>query len=127
MMDGSGAVTVVKDGHEWFIKPWEGGCGGASATRRKTEEELEREYELMLRTTTASHFTKDRLLMCMDIAAEMRRLVARLNPERPPARAVRRDIQRKLKRLSQIQTALMWRPESDSRKFVQELDGLRSA
>lgn len=124
VMDGSGTAVVLNDGHQWTIEPWEGGGGFAVASRPQTEAESERARQRMLRCTFVDHFTKDRLLMCMDIAEQVRQLSARMRPDHPPARAARRSVQRKLKRLAQIQTSLLWHRGADSSLYEQELEQL---
>lgn len=127
VMDGSGTAVVVKDCHQWTVKPWEGGGGFAVASRPQTEAEIEHDRQRMLRSTFVGHFTKDRLQMCRGIAEQIRCLSARMSPDHPTARAARRDMQRKLKRLAQIQTYLMWHREADSSQYEQELEQLRRA
>ena len=127
VMDGSGTAVVVKDGHTWTITPWEGGGGFAVASRPQTESEIESERQRMLRRTFVDHFTKDRLLMCMDITEQVRALAAELRPDHPPARAARRTVQRKLNRLAQIQSALLLNRGADSSLYEQELKQLRHA
>ena len=80
----------------------------------------------MLRNTFVGHFTKDRLLMCMDIAEQVRKLSSQIHPDHPPARAARRSVQRKLNRLAQIQTALLLHQTANSSLYEQELKQLRS-
>ena len=94
VMDGSGSAVVMHNGHQWTVKPWEGGGGFAMASRLRTEEETKRDEPRMLRNTFVSHFTKDRLLMCMDIAEHVRKLSSQIHPDHPPARAARRSVQR---------------------------------
>ena len=127
VMDGSGSAVVMHNGHQWTVKPWEGGGGFAMASRLRTEEETKRDEQRMLRNTFVSHFTKDRLLMCMDIAEHVRKLSSQIHPDHPPARAARRSVQRKLNRLAQIQTALLLHRTADSSLYEQELKQLRSA
>lgn len=104
VMDGSGTSVVMHNGHEWTIKPWLGGGGFAVASRPRTEEEEEQANRRTLRRTYASHFTQDRLEMCMDIAEQVTALLAQMRPDHPPSRAVRRDVHRKLNRLAEMLT-----------------------
>ena len=127
VMEGSGSAIVLHNGHQWTVKPWLGGGGFAVASRPRTEEETKRDEQRMLRNTFVGHFTKDRLLMCMDIAEQVGQLSAQIRPDHPPARATRRSVQRKLNRLAKIQTALLWHPTADSSLYEQELKQLRSA
>ena len=126
VMAGSAAAVVVKDGHEWTITPWAGGGGFAVATRPQTKVEAERERQRMLRSTFVGHFSKDRLLMCIDIAGCVRKISAQMRPDHPPARSTRRSLQRKLNRLAQIQMELLWNRDADSSLYVQELKQLRA-
>lgn len=127
VMDGSGEAVVRKDGHTWTITPWEGGGGFAVASRPQTESEIESERQRMLRSTFVAHFTKDRLLMCMDIAEQVTSFLAQMRPDHPPSRAVRRDMHRKLNRLVEIQKDLLLRRTADSSLYEQELKELRAA
>lgn len=127
VMDGSGNAVVLNGGHEWTIKPWTDGGGFAVASRPQTEAEIERDRQRMLRNTYVGHFTKDRLLLCIDIAGQLRELAEQMRPDRPPARAARRSMQCKLKRLAQIQESLLCLRGADSTKHEQELKQLRSA
>lgn len=126
VMSGSGIAVVVKDGHQWTITPWEGGGGFAVATRPQTEKESERERKRMLRSTICPHFSKDRLLMCAEIAERVIQLSAQMRPDHPPARAVRRNIQRKLDRLAQMQMELLCNQSADANLFEQELKHLHA-
>lgn len=121
VMDGSGTALVTKDGHEWAIDPWKGGGGLATASRKLTEEEVERAEQRMLRTTFIGHFTKDRWLMCLDVADQLRQLSAQMRPDHPPARASRRALQRKLNQLALIQTDLLLNRSADVRSHKQAL------
>lgn len=127
VMDGSGSATVSKDGHQWTIKPWHGGGGFAVASRPETEEEIERERRRMLRSTFVGYFRKDRLMMCQTIAREIQYLTKRLSPNNPPPRAVRRDTQRRIRRLAEIQFALLTWAHADSSLYEQELEHLMFA
>lgn len=122
VMDGSGTAVVQKDGHQWTLKPWEGGGGYAVASRQKTEAEIEHERQRLLRNTFAGHFSKDRLLMCASIAAKVRGLCVEMRPDHPPSRAARRSLQGKLKRLAQIQTELLFDPAAVPSLYEQELN-----
>lgn len=126
VMDGSGVAVVVKDGHQWTITPWDGGGGFAVAARPQTEEETERDRLRVLRSTTCPHFSKDRLLMCVDISERVVQLLAQMSPEHPPTRAVRRNIRRKLDRLAQMQLELLCNRNADADLFEQELKHLHA-
>ena len=123
-MDGSGSAVVMNNVHQWTVKPWEGGRGFAVASRPQTDEETKREQQRMLRNTFVGHFTKDRLLMCMDIAEQIRQISAQMRPDHPPAREARRNVQRRLNRLTQIQRALLWQKEADSSFYLEEIKQL---
>lgn len=85
VMDGSGSAVVMHNGHQWTVKPWEGGGGFAVVSRQRTDEEIKKDEQRMLRHTFVGHFTKDRLLMCMDIAEQVghrRCMAGRISRER---------------------------------------------
>ncbi|WP_374410654.1 hypothetical protein [Hydrogenophaga sp.] len=121
VMDGSGVAVVMKDGHQWTITPWEGGGGFAMAERPKTKEEIERDWQRMLRRTFVGYFSEDRRIMCAQIAERLREISVLLRPDHPPARAMRRSLQRKLNRLAEIQMELLCNRNADSSRFEQEL------
>jgi hypothetical protein len=124
VMNGSGVALVSKDGHQWTVDPWKNGGGFAVASRKLTDVEADLAEQEMLRGTIVGHFTKDRWLMCLDIADRVRLLSGQMRPDHPPSRATRRTLQRKLNRLAQIQAELLLNRSADSSSFEQELEKL---